>query len=243
MDKTDQLKQIIDQSKYLVFFGGAGVSTASGIPDFRSATGLYNQRTGSKYPLEVMLSYSFFKKHPSEFFDYHLQNLIARDARPNPAHLALAELEKRGILKAVITQNIDRLHQQAGSINVIELHGNTFEFYCEHCRAPYNLAYVDASQGIPRCQKCGGMVRPNVVLYEEALDPTVLEDAEYEIRKADTLLIGGTSLVVYPAAGLLQFFHGRNLVMINRDPTPMDSLATLLVHGDIAEILSKAVFG
>ncbi len=237
-DIIQNVRSLVDRSQHIVFFGGAGVSTDSGIPDFRSATGLYNQRTGSQYPPETMLSHSFMMRHPKEFFDYHLNNLIARDARPNPAHLALTALEKQGKLSAVITQNIDRLHQMAGSDNVIELHGNTYIFYCMQCGKAFDLAYVDAAEARPpRCEKCGGMVRPDVVLYEEPLETDVIQAAIDALRAADMLIIGGTSLVVYPAAGLIDYYRGERLVLINRDPTPYDYRANYVLHGDIAEIL------
>lgn len=242
IDKTERLKQLIAQSQRIVFFGGAGVSTASGIPDFRSSTGLYNQKNNLRYSPETILSHSFFIKHPREFYDYHLSHLVAQDAQPNPAHHALAELEKQGKLSAIITQNIDGLHQQAGSANVIELHGNAFNFYCVNCHKNFDLAYVLSRSSVPACSHCRGLVRPNIVLYEEALDPTVIEDAIEALRQADLLIVGGTSLVVYPAAGLIDYYRGRELVLINRECTAYDSQASLLIHGDIAEVLKAAVF-
>jgi len=234
----EAVKEIVAGSSNLVFFGGAGVSTASGIPDFRSATGLYNQRRGSKYPPETMLSHAFMRQHPQEFYDYHLNNLITRSAKPNPAHLALAELEKAGKLKAVITQNIDGLHQAAGSKNVIELHGNTYKFYCLGCGKTYDLAFVDSAKSLPPiCPVCGKTVRPDVVLYGEALDSGVMQAAINAIRKADVLIVGGTSLVVYPAAGLIDFYKSDKLILINREATPFDAWANYVLHGDIAEIL------
>ena len=234
----ETVKEIVASTTNLVFFGGAGVSTASGIPDFRSATGLYHQQRGSKYPPETMLSRAFMLQHPQEFYDYHLNNLIARDAKPNPAHLALAALEKAGKLRAVITQNIDGLHQEAGSKNVIELHGNTYKFYCLGCGTKYDLAFVDSAKSLPpTCPICGKMVRPDVVLYGEALDAEVLQAAITAIRKAEVLIIGGTSLVVYPAAGLVDYYKGNNLVLVNREETPLDYKANYVLHGDIAKLL------
>lgn len=238
----DQLRNMINNSQAIVFFGGAGVSTASGIPDFRSATGLYNKRTNSQYPPETMLSRAFMLQHPHEFFDYHLNNLLAREAKPNPAHLALADLETRGKLKAIVTQNIDGLHQAAGSKRVIELHGNTWSFYCADCGQRFDLAYVDASPVLPpACDRCGGMVRPNVVLYGKPLETDVIQDAIDAISSADMLIVGGTSLVVYPAAGMIDYYRGHQLVLINRDPTPYDYRADLVIHGDIAAVLPQAV--
>lgn len=235
----EPVKTVVASASNIVFFGGAGVSTASGIPDFRSATGLYNQRRGSKYPPETMLSRAFMLQHPQEFYDYHLHNLIAREAKPNPAHLALAALEQTGKLKAVITQNIDGLHQAAGSRNVIELHGNTYKFYCIGCGKHYDLAFVDACGTLPpTCPACGKMVRPDVVLYGEALDPGVMQAAINAIKAAEVLIIGGTSLVVYPAAGLINYYKGDKMILINREATLFDQGANYILHGDIAEILS-----
>ncbi len=238
----ETVKAIVAASSNIVFFGGAGVSTASGIPDFRSATGLYNQRRGSKYPPETMLSRAFMLQHPQEFYDYHLNNLIARGAKPNTAHLVLAELEKAGKLRAVITQNIDGLHQAAGSKNVIELHGNTYKFYCLGCGQGYDLAFVDSARSLPpTCPICGKMVRPDVVLYGENLDGAVMQAAIDAIRKADVLMVGGTSLVVYPAAGLIDFYKGNKLVLINQEATPFDERADYILQGDIAKILPALV--
>jgi NAD-dependent deacetylase len=239
--KIDHLRHLIEKSENIVFFGGAGVSTASGIPDFRSATGLYNQHTGSHYDPETILSHSFFITHPKEFYDYHLNHLLLPDAKPNPAHIALVELESRGKLKAIITQNIDGLHQKAGSTNVLELHGNAFDFYCVSCRKHFILDFILAHKGLPRCSHCGGIVRPNVVLYEEPLDPVTIDQAIDALSSADLLIVGGTSLVVYPAAGLINYYEGDNLVLINRAITTHDHRATLLLRGDIAEILPSAV--
>lgn len=247
MDRLNETKQIdtvkiaLKKSKNTVFFGGAGVSTASGIPDFRSATGLYNQKHDSSYSPEEMLSHSFYRRHPQEFFKYHFGNLVARNAKPNQAHLALAKLEAAGKLQAVITQNIDGLHQQAGSKNVIELHGNTLRFYCEDCYQSYTLEDAESSAaqhaGVPQCQRCGGRVRPDVVLYQEQLDPGTLDDAVQAVRDADLLIVGGTSLAVYPAAGLVNLFSGDTLVLINHDPTPYDYQANYILRSDIDQVL------
>ncbi len=239
--EINHLRQLIEKSEYIVFFGGAGVSTASGIPDFRSVTGLYNQHTGSHYDPETILSHSFFITHPKEFYDYHLNHLILADAKPNPAHIALVELERRGKLKALITQNIDGLHQKAGSTKVIELHGNAFDFYCVNCRKHFILDFILAHKGLPRCSHCGGIVRPNVVLYEEPLDSATIDQAIDALSAADLLIVGGTSLVVYPAASLINYYTGKNMVLINRDITNCDHRVTLLLRGDIAKILPAAV--
>ena len=234
----EAVKDIVLSSANIVFFGGAGVSTASGVPDFRSATGLYNQHRGSRHPLETMLSHAFFLRHPREFYDYHLNNLVPRKAKPNPAHLALAALEGAGKLKAIITQNIDGLHQAAGSKNVIELHGNTHDFYCVGCGETYDLSFVDSVNALPPiCPICGKMVRPDVVLYGEALDSEVMQAAINAIQCADVLLVGGTSLVVFPAAGLLDSYNGDKLILINREVTSFDEQANYILHGDIAQIL------
>lgn len=221
-----------------VFFGGAGVSTASGIPDFRSVDGLYHQQF--RYPPEVMLSHSFYESHPSEFFDFYRRKMVALDAKPNRAHRKLAELEASGALTSVVTQNIDGLHQAAGSKRVWELHGSVHRNVCRGCGAVYDAAWVcsrehEDGHGVPVCPACGGPIKPDVVLYEEALDQDVLEGAVTDIARADLLVIGGTSLVVYPAAGLTSYFHGDALVIVNRDPTPQDRDADVLISCDIAE--------
>lgn len=244
MDTTvfDKVKKIIQESSNIVFLGGAGVSTASGIPDFRSATGLYNQKSNTHYSPEYMLSREFFITHPDEFSDYIRENLIYENAQPNNAHYALAKLEKEGKLKAVITQNIDRLHQKAGSVNVFELHGNLFEYYCVGCRKQFTLEdFKSVKKGALRCSKCFQVVRPNVVLYGEGLDMTVYYGAVRAIELADVFIVGGTSLVVYPAAGLLNFYHGHKLVLINMEKTPADSFADYILHGDISQILHNLV--
>ena len=227
------------KSQKTVFFGGAGVSTASGIPDFRSATGLYNQKTGSRYTPETMLSHDFFLHHPDEFYAFLRTSLYYPDAIPNKAHTALADMETRGKLAAVITQNIDELHQQAGSKVVHELHGSLKRFYCTQCHRNYSDELVYSKEGAPHCDACGGLVRPDVVLYGEPLDPDVLDASIAVVRKADCLIVGGTSLVVYPAAGLLDYFRGNCLILINRDPTPYDHHAHFVFHGDIGQVLTE----
>ncbi|WP_276958145.1 NAD-dependent protein deacylase [Faecalibaculum rodentium] len=244
MNEIEQLRQIIRESDRIVFFGGAGVSTESNIPDFRSQDGLYNQKNQYPYPPEVMLSRSFFDSHPKEFFQFYFDRMIALDAVPNPAHYALAKLEKEGKLSAVITQNIDGLHQKAGSVNVLELHGSVLRNSCMTCGKYYGLEDVlklRDENGIPRCELDQSIIKPDVVLYEEGLDQEVLSQAVYEISHCDTLIVGGTSLVVYPAAGLLQYFRGRHLVLINRDATPYDDRADLVIRDSIGRTLSEAV--
>lgn len=247
----ERLKHILENSERIVFFGGAGVSTESGIPDFRSESGLYSAEQKYGRPPEELISLRFFFSHPEVFFAYYKENLICLDAKPNPAHLALARLESRGVLHAVVTQNIDGLHQAAGSRRVFELHGSVARNYCVDCKASYSLAYTldpgncrDASgrpASIPRCGACGGIVRPDVVLYDESLDEAVLSGAVAAIRAADTLIVGGTSLVVYPAAGLLRYFRGGNLVLINRSQTDYDHMAQLVLRDPIGQVLGAAV--
>ena len=236
-EKLNELRQIIEDSDNIVFFGGAGVSTESGIPDFRSVDGLYNQKY--KYPPETIISHSFYRRNPEDFYRFYKDKMIFADAKPNKAHIKLAELEKQGKLKAVITQNIDGLHQMAGSRNVIELHGSVHRNYCEKCHAFYDLDYIVNSDGVPKCEKCGGTVKPDVVLYEEALDEDNMSRALQYISEADTLIIGGTSLVVYPAAGLIRYFRGRKLVVINMSPTQSDSNADLLIADKIGDVLGS----
>jgi len=240
---TRTLLEIIDDSQRIVFFGGAGVSTESGIPDFRSASGLYNQSSGQRFAPEEILSRSFFDARPAEFFAYYRTHLVHVDARPNPAHLALAELERQGRVAAVITQNIDGLHQAAGSRRVLELHGSVHRNTCTGCGRGYDLEVVLATEGVPVCTACGAVVKPDVVLYEEALDPAVVAGAIDELASADTLIVGGTSLQVYPAAGLLQAFAGDRLVLINREATGFDRLATLTVREPIGRALAPFVPG
>lgn len=234
------LKEIIEKSKRICFFGGAGVSTESGIPDFRSGDGIYSEEYGELSP-EVILSHTFFISHPDVFYRFYREKIIYTGAKPNGAHRALAELERRGALNAVVTQNIDGLHQAAGSNNVIELHGSVYRNYCMECGRKYGLSHVMKADGVPLCENCGGLVRPDVVLYEEPLDDEVVARAVQSIRAADTLIIGGTSLVVYPAAGLIRHFCGDNLAVINKSPTYADRIATLVIHDSIAKALSNAV--
>ncbi|MCI8360039.1 MAG: NAD-dependent protein deacylase [Clostridiales bacterium] len=234
MDKLETLRQWVAESQRIVFFGGAGVSTESGIPDFRSVDGLYQQQYA--YPPETILSRSFFDADPAEFFRFYRQKLLHPDARPNPAHLTLARWEAEGRLSAVITQNIDGLHQAAGSKRVLELHGSVWRNRCMDCGREYPLSHIQAAGGIPRCA-CGGIVKPDVVLYEEPLDQRVTGEASRAIAAADLLVIGGTSLAVYPAAGLVRLFDGRRLVVINKSPTPMDNAAGLLIQDSIGRTL------
>ena len=235
------LENILAKTKSLVFFGGAGVSTESGIPDFRSVDGLYHQKF--RYPPEVMLSHSFYESHTAEFFDFYRKKLIVHGAKPNAAHLRLAKLERQGVCKAVVTQNIDGLHQAAGSQTVYELHGSTLRNYCTRCGKFYPVEFIEQAggqgDGIPRCTDCGGIVKPDVVLYEEGLDEQTMENAVRAITAADTLIVGGTSLAVYPAAGLLRYFRGDELVVINKQPTPADGMATLVVNQPIGQALAE----
>ena len=234
-EKWQKLKEWIDGSDNIVFFGGAGVSTESGIPDFRSVDGLYNQKY--KYPPETIISHSFYVKKPEEFYKFYKDRMIFTDAKPNGAHKALAKLEQEGKLKAVITQNIDGLHQLAGSREVLELHGSIHRNYCTRCGQFYDLDYVKNSQGIPHCS-CGGMIKPDVVLYEEGLDQKVLRKSVEYIARADLLIVGGTSLVVYPAAGLIDYYRGNKLVLINKSATSRDSQADLVISDSIGQVLS-----
>ncbi len=238
MSKINQLQEIIDSSENIVFFGGAGVSTESGIPDFRSESGIFKSLEKYGDTPENLVSHTYYIDHTEEFFDYYKENLIFKDAKPNPAHLKLAELEKVGKLNAVITQNIDGLHQKAGSNNVLELHGSIHRNYCQICNKEYELEYILQSEGIPRCE-CGGIVKPDVVLYEESLNNAILNFSIDYIQNADTLIIGGTSLVVYPAAGLINYFNGENLVLINKSETSYDNLATLSLNDAIGEVFSQ----
>jgi len=231
------LGQWIRDAGSVVFFGGAGVSTESGIPDFRSVDGLYNQTWD--YPPETILSHSFFMRSPEAFYRFYREKLMARGVKPNAAHMRLAELEREGKLRAVITQNIDGLHQMAGSENVLELHGSAQKFYCMQCRHKYGPEYIKTSKDVPRCQYCGGIVRPDVVLYEERLDAYVLRQANEYIQRAEVLIVGGTSLAVYPAAGLLDYYNGDKLVLINRDTTAYDGRANILIHEKIGEVFSQ----
>ena len=233
--KLEQLQKWIDESENIVFFGGAGVSTESGIPDFRSVDGLYNQQY--QYPPETILSHTFFQKNPEEFYRFYHNKMLFPDAKPNAAHLKLAELEQAGKLKAVVTENIDGLHQAAGSDNVYELHGSVHRNYCMKCRQFYDLDFMMEQKGVPYCPVCGGMIKPDVVLYEESLDQETIEGAVLAISRADMLIIGGTSLAVYPAAGLIRYYRGNKLTLINKSPTPYDKEADLVIAGPIGEIL------
>lgn len=231
-----QLKKLVDESDNIVFFGGAGVSTESGIKDFRSVDGLYHQKF--KYPPETMLSHSFYESHMEEFYDFYRTKMLALDAQPNAAHKKLAQWEREGKLKAVITQNIDGLHQKAGSQEVLELHGSVLRNYCRRCGKFYGVEAVANSTGIPLCT-CGGVIKPDVVLYEESLDEQVMDKALDYIAHADVLIIGGTSLVVYPAAGLVRYYRGSKLVVINKDATGIDSSADLCINAPIGQVLSQ----
>lgn len=240
------LLDVLKDSNNIVFFGGAGVSTESNIPDFRSPDGLYGEKKERQYPFpaEVMLSHSFYEQNPKAFYDFYFNEMIYQDALPNDAHKALVELEKMGKLKAVITQNIDGLHQKAGSLNVLELHGSVLRNYCTRCHTFYSLDETIAARdedGIPRCKKDGAIIKPDVVLYEEGLDQNVLSQAVTAISKADCMIVGGTSLVVYPAAGLLQYFRGKYLVLINKEATPYDGRADVIIRASIGEVLKSAV--
>ncbi len=232
----EQLQTLIDQSDNIVFFGGAGVSTESGIPDFRSIDGLYHQKYD--VPPEIILSRSYFDEHPAEFFRFYRDKMLPLDAKPNAAHRKLAELEQIGKLKAVVTQNIDGLHQAAGSKNVLELHGSVHRNYCMCCHKAYDAEFIKSSAEVPRC-KCGGIIKPDVVLYEEPLNSETLERAAAAISNAELLIVGGTSLNVYPAAGLLRYFYGSHLVIINRDPTPADKSAELVIADKIGTVLEQ----
>ena len=234
-NKQKQLQDWISESGSIVFFGGAGVSTESGIPDFRSVDGLYNQQYA--YPPETILSHTFFRKDPEEFYRFYHNKMLFPDARPNAAHLKLAELERAGKLKAVVTQNIDGLHQAAGSVNVYELHGSVHRNYCMKCRQFYDLDFMIKQEGVPRCPVCGGMIKPDVVLYEESLDQDTIEGAVEAISRADMLIIGGTSLAVYPAAGLIHYYRGHKLTLINKSTTPYDGEADLVINRPIGEVL------
>ena len=237
MTERETLKQWLSESENIVFFGGAGVSTESKIPDFRSTDGLYNQQYA--YPPETILSHTFYMRRPEEFYRFYRNKMLFPDAEPNRAHKALAKLEQEGRLRAVITQNIDGLHQKAGSREVLELHGSVLRNYCTKCGKFYGLEAVLESEGVPRCT-CGGVIKPDVVLYEEGLDQHGREKSVYYISIADVLIIGGTSLTVYPAAGLIDYYGGKKLVLINKSVTPMDSRADLVISGPIGEILGDA---
>lgn len=236
-----KLKSIIEQSKDIVFLGGAGVSTESNIPDFRSEQGIYQIQSQYGYPPEIMLSHTFFIEHPTEFFQFYKQTMLYPQAKPNQAHFALAELEDQEKIKAVITQNIDGLHQQAGSKRVLELHGSVYRNHCMDCNLCYELDFIINCNGIPRCSKCGGIIKPDVVLYEEPLDESILNQSIECIVQSDTLIIGGTSLSVYPAAGLVNYYRGDQLILINQSPTPYDHRANLVIKGRIGEVLKQVI--
>lgn len=235
-EEVKKLQEIIDDSANIVFFGGAGVSTESSIPDFRSADGLYQQKY--KYSPEQIVSHSFFMRNTEGFYEFYKEKMMFLDAKPNPAHLKLAELEEAGKLSAVITQNIDGLHQAAGSEKVYELHGSVLRNFCESCHKFYDVHYIADSEGVPKCS-CGGDIKPDVVLYEEGLDQNTLSGAIRAISEADVLIVGGTSLAVYPAAGLLDYYNGNKLVLVNKTPTARDGIADLVVQGSIGEIFSQ----
>lgn len=235
-DYVLKLRKIIEESKYIVFFGGAGVSTESGVPDFRSVDGLYNQKY--KYPPEMILSHSFYMKNTEEFYKFYKEKMLFKNVLPNDAHKVLARLEKEGKLKAIITQNIDGLHQEAGSKEVYELHGSVHRNYCMKCKKFFDFNYIYECDKVPKCE-CGGIVKPDVVLYEEGLSDEIVNGAIKHISKADTLIIGGTSLVVYPAAGLIRYFNGNNIILINKSVTPMDENADLVINESIGKVLSE----
>ena len=237
LEQIEKLRELIDGSNNIVFFGGAGVSTESGIPDFRSVDGLYNQKYA--YPPETILSHTFYRRKPDEFFRFYQDKMLCLSAKPNAAHLKLAEWEALGKLKAVITQNIDGLHQAAGSKEVLELHGSVLRNYCEECGKFFDAEYMLHADGVPRCDACGGPVKPDVVLYEEGLDQNTLTKAIKYISEADVLIVGGTSLVVYPAAGLIDYYKGNKLVLVNKSATARDGIADLVVQGSIGEIFSQ----
>ena len=235
-EKIERLKKIVEESNNIVFFGGAGVSTESGIPDFRSVDGLYRQKW--KYPPETIMSHSFFERDPAEYYRFHREKLVIDGVQPNIAHKTLARLEAEGKLKAVVTQNIDGLHQAAGSKNVYELHGSIHRAYCSRCHKSYDADVINYGSSVPRC-KCGGVIRPDIVLYEEPLDEDIMDGAIRAISGADVLIVGGTSLNVYPAAGLIHYYRGNKLVLINRSETPYDSYADLVIHEKIGQVFSQ----
>lgn len=236
-EAVEELKKIIETYDNIVFFGGAGVSTESGIPDFRSVDGLYHQQYD--YPPETILSHSFYRANPKEFYRFYRNKMLFLDAKPNDAHKKLAELEARGKVRAIVTQNIDGLHQAAGSKVVLELHGSVHRNYCEHCHTFYDLQYILESEDVPVCKECGGPVKPDVVLYEEGLDDKTIRDSVRYISEAQVLIIGGTSLAVYPAAGLIDYFKGEKLVVINKAPTPRDRYADLLIQEPIGQVFAQ----
>lgn len=237
----EDLKKVIEESNHIVFFGGAGVSTESNIPDFRSQSGIYSKKT-YPYRAETMISHDFFMRHKEAFYDFYFHEMVYEKASPNPAHIALAKLEEQGKLKAVITQNIDGLHQKAGSKEVLELHGSIHRNHCMDCHEFFTLEDIMSQKdGVPVCPICGGIIKPEVVLYGESLDMEVVEKAVSYIEQADTMIVGGTSLVVYPAAGLLQYFHGKHLVLINKESTAVDAQADIVIHDPIGQVLKEVV--
>ena len=237
MKEIETLQKWVDECSNIVFFGGAGVSTESGVPDFRSVDGLYNQKYD--YPPETILSHTFYRSKPDEFYRFYRDKMLYPDVKPNKAHLKLAELENKGKLKAVVTQNIDGLHQAAGSKEVLELHGSVLRNYCEHCNKFFDEKYIINSEGIPECDECGGPIKPDVVLYEEGLDGNIMSKSIKYISEADMLIIGGTSLAVYPAAGLIDYYRGNKLVLINMSKTPKDARADLVIYEKIGEVFDK----
>lgn len=236
---VEQLKEMIDKSNHIVFFGGAGVSTESGIPDFRSENGIFHAVNEYGYPPETILSRSFFDSHQEVFFEYYKKALLYPNAQPNDAHIALAELERQGKILAVITQNIDNLHQKAGSKRVLELHGSLYRNYCVKCGKKFDLEYVVKAQGVTTCDECGGVVRPDIVLYEESLNAHVLEQSVKYISEADMMIVGGTSLAVYPAAGLINYYYGKKLVLINKSATSYDRKANLIFRDNIGSVFKQ----
>ncbi|MTK13683.1 MAG: NAD-dependent protein deacylase [Clostridiaceae bacterium] len=239
---NEELLSVINSSNYIVFFGGAGVSTESSIPDFRSEAGLYKTKNNSSYPPEVMLSHTFFMSHTEDFFDFYRKKMIYREAKPNAAHYALAKLKNTGKLKAIITQNIDGLHQMAGSKNVLELHGSIHRNHCMKCGKSFNLEYIINSQTtVPKCDACNGIVKPDVVLYEESLDMATINASVNHIKQSDLLIVGGTSLVVYPAAGLIDYFKGNKLVLINKSSTSYDNRADIVINDSIGKVLGNLI--
>ena len=240
-EQIQELADILKGSDNIVFFGGAGVSTESDIPDFRSSNGLWNEKLQINFTPEQLVSHTFYMRYPDDFFAFYKDKLIYPDAKPNAAHKALARLEEMGKLKAVVTQNIDGLHQAAGSKTVYELHGSVLRNYCESCHAFYDEKFILESEGVPTCPKCGGRVKPDVVLYEEGLDQNIINRSVEAIENADTLIIGGTSLVVYPAAGLIQYFRGKHLILINKSETNADRRADLVIHDSIGKVLGEAL--
>lgn len=241
MEIKDVFKILLSQNNRIVFFGGAGVSTESGIPDFRSSTGIFSKKLNKNIPPEELVSRTFFNNHPQEFFDFYHENLVCLDARPNDCHKALAKLERQGKLQAVITQNIDGLHQMAGSNCVLELHGSIRRNYCVNCRKAYDIEVIIECEGIPRCVKCGGVIKPDIVLYGEELNEEIFTAAIKEIETADMLIIGGTSLVAYPAAALLHYFRGKHLVLINHMKTSSDKNADLIIRDSLGEFFRKTI--